>query len=44
MPVKIHFLNKLLDTNLAQATLDPPPALVTGAPGAPFLIERMAAR
>ncbi len=30
VPVKIHFLNKLLDTNIAQGTLDPPPALVTG--------------
>ena len=26
VPVKIHFLNKLLDTNIAQGTLDPPPA------------------
>ena len=34
VPVKINFLNKLLDANLAQ-NVSPPPALVTGA-RAPF--------
>jgi hypothetical protein len=32
VPVKITFLNKLLDANLAQ-NVDPPPTLVTGARG-----------
>ena len=30
VPVKINFINKLLESNIAH-NLDPPPALVTGA-------------